>query len=360
MEAPWRERLATLTRAIAGSAGYDAATLDDLGLILGAAAGLLEAARFDYDPNVAEARFLTESEYAVELEEVGRGLSKGDPRGLEGSERGRRWLAGLHLNSAVLRIDAVRGRRSKGALLKIRHADINALAVWLKHASASRPPLFDLDVAVDGLEDVWADIKARPNLDRKGLRGRRPADLVVRIFLREVDRQVRFATLAYGDLQDNIRGTRPDVERIWYSIQTFLGAAANVSKVLWPAPSYDARGAHLRELLEVGDDSLLAPPRTVRNDFEHYDERIERWGEALARGEHDGTYVDSNFGPLTQEAALIGLDMPHRVMRNFEQGTWTVAFQGDSLDVRRVQRELLDIGARAAVALEALENATRE
>ena len=61
------------------------------------------------------------------------------------------------------------------------------------------------------------------------------------------------------------------MDRIWCSVQAFLVAAGNISKLLWPPkPLLPERGAELRANLSVGDDSPLEP-RTFRNHFEYFD-----------------------------------------------------------------------------------------
>lgn len=47
-------------------------------------------------------------------------------------------------------------------------------------------------------------------------------------YLWEIDEQCRYATMAWKAMQTN------DSDVQWYSIQAFLVAIANVSKILWP------------------------------------------------------------------------------------------------------------------------------
>jgi len=53
---------------------------------------------------------------------------------------------------------------------------------------------------------------------------------ILRIFQREVERQCRFALIAVQDLNQALQTV--DMDRIWYSVQAFLVAAGNVSKLL--------------------------------------------------------------------------------------------------------------------------------
>jgi hypothetical protein len=57
--------------------------------------------------------------------------------------------------------------------------------------------------------------------------------MLLRIFQREVERQTCFALMAFSDLEAALR--IGDIDRIWYSVQGFLVAVGNVSKLLWPS-----------------------------------------------------------------------------------------------------------------------------
>jgi hypothetical protein len=114
---------------------------------------------------------------------------------------------------------------------------------------------------------------------------------ILKVFQREVERQCRFALMAVEELNQSLKSCNMD--GIWYSIQSFLVAVGNVSKLLWPPNSrFSGRGIDLRKSLSVDDDSPLAP-RTFRNHFEHFDERLEDWATSL--GSHN--FIDGNVGP---------------------------------------------------------------
>jgi len=74
---------------------------------------------------------------------------------------------------------------------------------------------------------------------------------VLRIFQREVERQCKFAVIAAEDMNKALQIT--DTDRLWYSIQAFLVAAGNVSKLLWsPCPQIPERAEELKKSLGVG------------------------------------------------------------------------------------------------------------
>ena len=87
-------------------------------------------------------------------------------------------------------------------------------------------------------------------------------------------------------------------ERFWYSVQAFLVAAGNISKLLWPTywkgeDLLPGRGAELKVSLEVEEDSPLEP-RTFRKHFEHFDLRLEQWAISM----EPRIFVDSKISTL--------------------------------------------------------------
>jgi hypothetical protein len=136
-------------------------------------------------------------------------------------------------------------------------------------------------------------------------------------------------------------------ERLWYSVQAFLGAAGNISKLLWPAyrkgeELIPQRGPELRASLAVEEDSPLAP-RTLRNHFEHFDARLEAWAvSSTPRG-----FVDSNIGPASM---VSGFD-PGHCLRNFDTVNFAVTFQGETYRLRPIIEAIQAIYQRATEKL---------
>jgi hypothetical protein len=80
-----------------------------------------------------------------------------------------------------------------------------------------------------------------------------------RILLSEVDRQCRFAMIAYADACSALE--RRDAERCWYSLQGLIAAAMQLHRLLWPLPSGSQSAVDFRGSLEVADDSPLNQPQ---------------------------------------------------------------------------------------------------
>ena len=150
---------------------------------------------------------------------------------------------------------------------------------------------------------------------------------VLRVFLWELQRQCRFGLRAFQDLRSSLE--RGDTDLLWYSVQAILISAGNVSKLLWPAAEqFQERGQTLRTLLSVPEESPIAP-RTFRNHFEHFDERLEHWANMKGRG----AVVDSNVGPT----GMFGGFEPAQLLRNFDTSRLAVTFRGDVYELPPIE-----------------------
>lgn len=154
--------------------------------------------------------------------------------------------------------------------------------------------------------------------------------LVLRVFVREVELQCIFANLAYQDLRQALADS--NTEQVFFAAQALLGAVGNVSKLLWPTKTGNAeRGTRLREVLAVSDDSPIAP-RTFRNHFEHFDERLDEWTKSSKRK----NFADLNIGP---PEFISGLDAED-FLRNFDQTSFILTFRKDKYEINKVMQAL--------------------
>jgi hypothetical protein len=117
----------------------------------------------------------------------------------------------------------------------------------------------------------------------------------------------------------------------WSALQSILFASANVSKILWPGKKRKARGEYLRVLLGIEDKHMLSD-RSIRNSFEHYDERIENWFDER----ETAVYRD-----LVLEACLTDPSMTSRVShRSYDQYSFVLKFRDESLNIKELLTEL--------------------
>lgn len=100
------------------------------------------------------------------------------------------------------------------------------------------------------------------------------------------------------------------------------------------------RGEALRTSLGVPDSSPLEP-RTFRNHFEHFDERLEQWATSLQRK----NFADSNVDPA---GMIAGLD-PGDYLRNFDTKNYAVTFRGDAYLLKPVVDAIRELHAMVLV-----------
>lgn len=151
----------------------------------------------------------------------------------------------------------------------------------------------------------------------------------MRLYLWEIEEQCRYALKAWKQIQ--FPETDTDNEP-WCSIQSFLVAAANISKFLWPVSKAEERGTQLREFLSVQDDSPLKS-RKVRDSFEHFDERLDSW---LASGRGD------NFGKVYGPGDLMKFE-PEDNARVYNSLTGRLGLFGEEYDIQGAIMEIARI-----------------
>jgi hypothetical protein len=142
-------------------------------------------------------------------------------------------------------------------------------------------------------------------------------DFTQRVFLGELQRQCTFALRAFAAIE--VCAKHGLGEELFYHVQGFLIATANVSKILYPdqhakQPALRAacqkRGRDLRALLGVQASSVFER-REARNHFEHFDERVQEWAE---RGS-GRNFIDGNILVQTPVAQAFPGAHPRDIFR---------------------------------------------
>ncbi len=138
----------------------------------------------------------------------------------------------------------------------------------------------------------------------------------------------------------------PDPVELWVAIGDLLNAAANLSKIFWPAvrngKRFEAenrtrqeRGATLQATYGMSPDSPLAL-RSMRDNLEHFDERIDKW-----RRESGGGWIDLH---VTRGPAIA---LPNRldVARTINLDTMEITFWGVPFDLNGIVAEAKRLNA---------------
>lgn len=122
---------------------------------------------------------------------------------------------------------------------------------------------------------------------------------------------------------------------IFSSIQNILNAGANISKMLWgqKGKSSDAR-RKLRESIGIADNSPLRNT-TMRNHFEHIDERLDRWWTDSEKHNH----ADKIIGPQNLISGLDNID----IFRWYNPDSQEIIFWGEKFNIQEIVSEVLKI-----------------
>ena len=172
------------------------------------------------------------------------------------------------------------------------------------------------------------------------------------VFHGQLGRECIFALMAYEDMNSSLKelftppvdftAKKHLVDKFWYSVEALLMATGNISKIFWPSVGkrdprrsrIEKRCAVLRKMWGIEHGSPFSF-RTLRNHFEHFDERVDRW----YLNDRPLHLMDSNFFQLKD---LDGYD-PEDILRNFDPVSWTLYFMGDILEVKPLVQAVLDL-----------------
>jgi hypothetical protein len=165
--------------------------------------------------------------------------------------------------------------------------------------------------------------------------------MLLRIYQRQIQLQCQAVLVGSHDL--NSAMTTGDMTRVWIAIQNILAAAANISKALWGQGGKFAKEREpLRASLQVDDTSPLRNV-VMRNHFEHYDERLDRWWDSSKSHNH----LDMSIMPAGAIQGLADIDM----FRVFDPATADIVFWGQRFNVNEIVQEaarLLPIASAGA------------
>jgi len=164
------------------------------------------------------------------------------------------------------------------------------------------------------------------------------------VFFSEIVFQIKIALRASEKLFDTTKAI--DQLDYWSSIQSILTAATKVSKILWPCNNKknierNIRAERLRKLLSINEDNLLSK-RSIRDHFEHYDERIDEW----FKDKKSAVYTDNVIELPKPKWA----DFPNNYHRSYNPITRILTFRGESINLSRVMEELENILLKGTVA----------
>ncbi|AEH89403.1 hypothetical protein [Mesorhizobium opportunistum] len=152
----------------------------------------------------------------------------------------------------------------------------------------------------------------------------------LRVFQRQVLDQCKFLLTAANEINAGLASH--NIDHVLYAVQNLLNAGANISKMLWGQKGKLAnQRERLRQSIGIADDSPLRDVN-MRNNFEHMDERIDRWWAESKSHNH----ADKIIGP--KNSAIVGME-PTDMFRMFDPQTTDVIFWGEEFNIQALVTE---------------------
>lgn len=168
-------------------------------------------------------------------------------------------------------------------------------------------------------------------------------DFLLRIYLEQAKEECQRAFLAIEQLNEAIAssGKRDP----FGPAQAMVHHTAAVSRIFWPPPGgrnkaarqrSQRRGEVLRAAIGVGNGHPVQN-RTLRDHFEHFDERLDDWAEKSK----NRNIVKQLVGPRS----AIGGDAitDEDIIHHYDPATKVYAFRGEQFDVQELASGLGDI-----------------
>jgi hypothetical protein len=176
------------------------------------------------------------------------------------------------------------------------------------------------------------------------------------VFLSELKKQCEFAMGGVSQINNALKGVQerdstPEQSQFYHNevfrgLHSFLTHSSNVSRILWPPfpqkkkketnADFKKRCQKLPRVVRsetikdyLGfDDGHILKERRLRDHLEHYDERLDDWGE---NSEHRNIVTDMIGDPR----AISGIDEKDR-MRTFNPNGAKYIFRGEEYDVQAI------------------------
>jgi hypothetical protein len=155
--------------------------------------------------------------------------------------------------------------------------------------------------------------------------------MLLRLFQQETLEQCSYILIAADQLDHRI-STQSYDDVFSRELQNFVVSTANVSKLLWGQGGKIAnKRKPLRDSIEVENSSPLRPT-TMRNHFEHIDDRLDRWWSEST----NHNIANRNVGPSNMIAGLKDIEL----FRTYDPSTDSVRFWGDAYNLKEIVEEV--------------------
>jgi hypothetical protein len=152
----------------------------------------------------------------------------------------------------------------------------------------------------------------------------------LRVFQRHVADQCRIVIVSVPQINEAVAAR--DQDSLWVACQMFVVGAGNISKALWgQAGKLTLEREPLRDSLGVTNTSPLRIVN-MRNNFEHYDERIDTWWDTCP----NHNILDRMIG---SPDAVVGLSDTER-FRVYDPTSGSIVFWGQQFELQPIATEV--------------------
>lgn len=167
-------------------------------------------------------------------------------------------------------------------------------------------------------------------------------DMLLRAFQSQILLQCQFLVMGANDLNAAMKAVNPTW--VFCALQNILTAGANISKALWGQGGRLATQRQaLRDSIGISDDSVLRQV-TMRNNFEHFDERLDRWFAESTRHNMGDILV----GPANMISGLEEIEK----FRHYNPAEHKLIFWGQEFDIQELISEVDKIHRRLQAELD--------
>jgi hypothetical protein len=165
------------------------------------------------------------------------------------------------------------------------------------------------------------------------------------IFLLEIGYQCKIIITTFDALNNLLTVPNYNSNLIWALVSVLLNSSANIAKIFWPSfpkcikdeerekyKTFQNRGKYLRNLLGIENTSPINN-RKLRNNLEHFDERLHEWFDKSVTK----NYSARNIG-LNVQANKNNDDKMD--MGNYEPQHQIVTFWNDKFEILPLIQEI--------------------
>jgi hypothetical protein len=178
------------------------------------------------------------------------------------------------------------------------------------------------------------------------------------IYLEELKTQCEWALAAVHGLNQSLASKEAkSIADFFRQAAALLQHAGLASKLLWPPGSpigfknkrAKSRSRHLRGTLGI-EDSHPLKNRSLRDHFEHYDERLDDW---LVNSPNH-IFVNNVIGPRTIIGGNVVKDQD--IIKLFNPATKELVFRGEPYNVQELVDAVSDVLRRVVERLQVIEH----